>query len=136
MPVILLIAWCSALFLPVATTDHLNEDQTFLGWQVMLLGILGPLIGQLSAYANPLFLGVLTYVSIKRERASPTVLKVGAVVFALAVINALFWGSVPDDSGDNPIRQYYAGYFVWLAVMGATAVWCALLSRSGRISSD
>lgn len=136
IPAILLTAWVTALFLPVATVDHLNEDQTFSGWLILLLGFLGPLILQFSAYANPLFLAVLLYVAVKRQRAAPRLLKLAAGVLALALMNALFWVSVPDDSGFNPINHYHAGYHLWLGVMGATVAWLLWLSRLARISPE
>ena len=57
VPAVLIAGWTGALFLPVATTDHINENQTFAGWMVLFLGTLfGWMTLQFAAYANPGFL--------------------------------------------------------------------------------
>ena len=54
VPGLLIALWAVTLFLPVVTVDHVNEDQTFPGLWVMLLGtFLGWMILQFAAFANP-----------------------------------------------------------------------------------
>tara|TARA_B100000749_G_C18018328_1_gene298163 strand:+ start:46 stop:483 length:438 start_codon:yes stop_codon:yes gene_type:complete len=124
VPALLIAGWTLALFLPVATTDHVNENQTFTGLIVLFLGtFFGWMTFQFAAYANPIFLLALIYGAWRGERASRRTLRISAVLLALAVVSALFWRNIPDDSGMNPIIAFHAGYYLWLGVMSCAAGW-------------
>ncbi|MEL7689536.1 hypothetical protein [Citromicrobium bathyomarinum] len=124
VPAVLIAGWTLALFLPVATTDHVNEDQTFAGWMVLFLGtFLGWMTFQFAAYANPVFLFALIYGAWRGEAARRRTLQISAVLLALAVVSALAWRNIPDDSGMNSIVAFHSGYYLWLGVMVCAAGW-------------
>lgn len=133
MPLAIFTGWFVALFLDVATVEHLNAPQTFKGYMVLLLGFLGPFALQISAYANPALFVVALYVRLRWQNLSAKKLKLAAAFIALCIVNALFWTHIPDDSGSNSITDYGPGYYLWLAVMAAAAAWLfALMRRASR----
>ena len=130
VPAVLIAGWTGALFLPVATTDHINENQTFAGWMVLFLGTLfGWMTLQFAAYANPVFLLALAYSAWRGEEAGRRILRISAVLLALGIVSALFWRNVPDDSGMNEIITYHTGYYVWLGVMAGAVGWLWFMAR-------
>ena len=50
-------------------------------------------------------------------------MRVSAVLLALAIVSAIFWRILPDDSGANRIIARHSGYYLWMAVMACAALW-------------
>ncbi|GAB5347703.1 hypothetical protein [Alteriqipengyuania sp. 357] len=124
VPGLLIAIWVATLFLPAVTVEHVNEDQTFPGLSVMLLGMfLGWAIFQFAAFANPVFLFALGYGAWRGDAAGRRMMRGFAVLLMLAIVSAAFWRILPDDSGPNPIIAHHAGFYLWLAVMACAALW-------------
>jgi hypothetical protein len=124
VPGLLIALWIVTLFLPVVTVDHVNEDQTFPGLGILVLGtFLGWMILQFAAFANPVFLFALGYSAWRGDTAERRTMRVSAVLLALAIVSAIFWRILPDDSGANRIIARHSGYYLWMAVMACAALW-------------
>ncbi|QIG53788.1 hypothetical protein G6N82_06125 [Altererythrobacter sp. BO-6] len=123
IPLALSVAWIMSLNLHVATVDDLNADQSYKGYHIFLLGLLGPFTFQISAYANPVLFLAVIYVVWKWPDVKAARLMLAAVFIALCIISAIFWNRIPDSSGENFIKQLGPGYYLWMATMTSAFAW-------------
>jgi hypothetical protein len=86
-------------------------DDSLRGIDVLALGWLGPLGGQVGWFANPL----IAWQVVRRLLGREPALWVAALCLALA-LTSFGWSSTPMDNGSLAICRREAGFYVWLAV--------------------
>lgn len=106
-------AWCATVFLPVVSTGPVD---LFHGDFFLAEGWIAAIGGQFAWFANPLL--IVAIVRVARARRVPWAL--GALL-AACFISALFLRTIPDDSGDRPIRAWYSGYYLWMSLVALGA---------------
>ena len=124
---LLALAWCVSLALPVATFGP-GADETWAGWAVLMLGWLGFMLGQFAWLANFLFIAALILMSLRRPPLVWSIV-IGAATSLLA-LHALSWTWVYRNEGPatapSAVLGYGAGYYLWIAAtVAAGAVLCA-----------
>ena len=106
-----------------------TSDETWAGYIVLLLGWLGPFLGQFAWYANPLlFVGMITF--LVRQWVATIVLIALALLMA-ANTCLLFFQEVPaDEAGVNmlTLQNLHIGFYLWIASIltigiGAIILW-------------
>lgn len=123
---VLLLPWLAALALPVA----INRQGVFTGATILLLGLMGPLIGQFGWLGNPLLLVGLRRIWPTGKPRDLTADRVIGGLLALLFVNSLFWTDIPTDAGSDPIMRAI-GYHLWMTSVAAGAM-TLLLSRAWR----
>ena len=110
--VVALVLWISSLILPAVTECSDGRFWPEPGWSILLLGWLGPLIGQFGWFANLTML----WVTFRLIFQYPAGFLPGVLGFALA-LTSFFWTGTPG-TGDGPtgtICQHNSGFYVWMA---------------------
>ncbi len=115
LAVAMVIAWCVALTLPVASAG--TAGTAYRGDLFLVSGWLAILGGQPAWLANPAVAAAIVYLA--RARRVP-----GAIggFLGACFVSAVFLPNLPSDAGDVPIRAFHAGYYLWLAVVAVGAV--------------
>ena len=85
---LLALAWCVSLALPVATFGP-GADETWAGWAVLMLGWLGFMLGQFAWLANFLFIAALILMSLRRPPLVWSLVIGGAT--SLLALHSLSW---------------------------------------------
>jgi len=106
-----------------------TSDETWVGYMVLLLGWLGPFIGQFAWYANPLlFVSMITFV-VRQWVA--TIVLIALTLLMAANTFLLFFQEVPaDEAGVNmlTLQNLHIGFYLWIASIltigiGAIILW-------------
>ncbi|KAG8149094.1 hypothetical protein BFF94_034255 [Burkholderia catarinensis] len=101
------------------------------GWEVLLTGWLGVLVGITAWLANPLVFAAWL-LTAKRRRTPAIVLAVLALLFGLSFLSQQ--RIAVNEGGDvEPVHLDAIGYWCWLASFGAASIGAALLP--GRTKS-
>lgn len=103
-----------SLFLPAGVTP---PSETFYGYHVLMLGILGPIILQFGWIGN-IALPLLLSGRFKWLR----------YLTGVAFVNSIFWTFIVDDTGEKAVT-HLAGYYVWMAAMFLGTLPLAWLNR-------
>ena len=124
---LLALAWCVSLALPVATFGP-GADETWAGWAVLMLGWLGFMLGQFAWLANFLFIAALILMSLRRPPLVWSLVIGGAT--SLLALHSLSWTWVYRNEGPatapSAVLGYGSGYYVWIAAtVAAGALLCA-----------
>ena len=124
---LLALAWCVSLALPVATFGP-GADEIWAGWAVLMLGWLGFMLGQFAWLANFLFIAALILMSLRRPPRVWSLVIGGAT--SLLALHALSWTWVYRNEGPatepSAVLGYGAGYYLWIAAtVAAGALLCA-----------
>jgi hypothetical protein len=114
--------WFASLFLPVF---GMGSASTSDGVTLMLLGWMGPAVGDWSWFANPALLAV--WILLFRDKARLSLLPFAAVL-TLIFVAELFRRTITHNEGglENEITSRRAGFYLWMASVG-TAALAALL---------
>lgn len=116
----LVIAWAASIMLPVATFGP-EEDATWQGWAMLMLGWIGLLIGQPGWLANVGFALCLVFM-LRQRPPGRWGMAVGLVTAGLA-LHSLTWTWVFANEGPkavpSPITAYHVGYWLWIATTTA-----------------
>lgn len=131
------LIWASVLLflisiaLPVVTFKDTrpqeNNDETWYGWGVLLLGWLGPRVNSYAWFANVFWL--VGSLLLARGGRIPLILLSVAAVLALTMFQLP--GSIADWNAEGAKKQassLHCGAYVWLASM--LSQWCgAIMSK-------
>ena len=134
---VLLIAilWIASLTLPVWRTG----DETHKGYEILGIGCLGLVSGQVQWLGNPLIL-LTCYVALRSSVNGWLLAALSVCLTAILVASALkrsLWMSTagPPSVASTRIEQKYAGYYLWLAAVLLSAVLAAYLALMSIRSS-
>nr|WP_144020746.1 hypothetical protein [Burkholderia sp. AU33423] len=116
-----LVAMFTAPFRTGAPAPHPWAD----GWQVLLTGWMGVLVGIYAWLANPLVFAAWL-LTAKRYRAQAVVLAGLALLFGMSFLSQ--HQIAVDEAGNvEPVHLDAIGYWCWLASFGVASVGAALL---------
>ena len=124
--VFLYLAACVAPCLEVTQ----KSDPVWPGWQILLMGWLGVLVGQFAWLANPLWLGGLIFFALRKW----TVALILSGLAILPTFNTLtmFVTELPaDEGGMNTFHlvRLRIGFYLWLASLAVLFVGAFVMKR-------
>jgi hypothetical protein len=108
-----------------------TSDETWAGYMVLLLGWLGPFIGQFAWYANPvLFVGMITF--LVRQWVATIVLIALSLLMAANTFLLFFQGVPADEAGVNmlTLQNLHIGFYLWIASILTIGIGAILLWRA------
>ncbi len=116
--IVLLGVW----MLSVASSDALLgcRGDTIPGWELLLLGWIGPVASQFGWYANVIFLIALPTFVFKRRSGGWSV-AVGLLATGLA-LSSLGLEVLPNDAGGTSICGFGTGFYLWLGAIAGLAL--------------
>ena len=122
-----LAAWAASLPLPAA---HVGNRVTY-GFDVLMLGWLGPLMLHFGWFANlllPLAMAAFLF-GAAPSRSGPQI--VGWLIL-LCGLNSLVWVDLYSDGSTKPIELHGSGYYLWMLATIGGGAWLIALGRSQR----
>ena len=133
---LLLSAWLTALFLPVveapypAASNPTTAPYVIDGTGVLASGWAGLAEAQFAWFGNLALAWLLIRASVTHEQSSGNVYVLISCLLLTCAGSALAWDSLYLSGQTVPITHFHSGYFLWLAVMGAGAIWSLFLARN------
>ncbi|MCW5935912.1 MAG: hypothetical protein KIT11_01210 [Fimbriimonadaceae bacterium] len=92
---------------------HWQNGDSMFGWEVLLLGWMGVLYGQLAWFANPLYALAMLCSVLSRGRWV-TLLSLGCVFVGLLTVTLFFTELPADEANVNKLRLQSLGPAAWL----------------------
>jgi hypothetical protein len=113
----------TSIFLPAAYEIENPREQVF-GYDLLILGLFGPFVGQFGWLGN-----VAVPCTLFSRSKWPRIVATGAFV------NSLFWDYIALDTGTIPIAFSF-GYYVWMLSMFLAAISKLPFLKKSRSNSD
>jgi hypothetical protein len=132
-----LLLFAAAVSTPALVFRGTNGGQTMFGWEVLLLGALGMLIGQFAWCANPILLVGLITVVFRQRRLSRVIVAIALFVSANTAL--LLVQAVPaDEGGVNSLylQYFHVGTWLWFASIAAMGVAAMLIPKKPTVISS
>lgn len=118
----ILACWAVSLLVPAVDTATSSGANAPTGWDIAMIGWLGPLTGQFGWFANLLLIPAIGLAAGQYGRAPRARLIIGSVMLILA-LNSALWVDIPLDSGRDEITSYRIGYWLWMAAISSCGLW-------------
>jgi hypothetical protein len=132
---IALALWLGSLLLPAVTLHGGigRQTETDPGYVILLIGWLGPLIGQFGWFANPFLLWMIALLLLER----PVGMIPGLIVLGLAM-HSFWWMEMPLDAELMHVTERHAGFYLWIgcAVLLGTISICKRIAELRASSSE
>ena len=118
---VLLALWVGSLLVPAVGGCAVGKPVSWTpGWEIGLVGFMGPLQLQFAWYANPAFI-VLTIFLFLLGRANLLMIILAVLTLALGA-TAFTWQDILTDSPTTRLCWYGPGFWMWLlALFGLAA---------------
>jgi hypothetical protein len=119
--------WAASFILPAVKTSK----GWYWGWEIALIGWLGPIIVQFGWYANIIMIPSLGYLALSEHKDLKKAARRGTFLVAFG-LNSLFWSAFYWDSGSEPIHARSYGYYLWIIAVLGTGTGLLLITLNWR----